>query len=155
MTTPAGALLPECTQLIHQLFYFLDQSDYERLVALFRENGILQRQGEVLHGPAQIMQAMKKRSTTQQIRHVISNVFIESQSAAQVHVVAYMVAYRFDDGSVRTGPADICRPFRMSVVRATLQETQETLKIADMLFTTQFNFASDAQTAGMVINPNT
>ena len=154
MTNPASLLLPECTQLIHQLFYFLDQSDYEQLVALFRENGILHRQGEVLHGPARIMQAMKKRSATQQIRHVISNVFIESQSAAQVDVVAYMVAYRFDDGSVRTGPADIRQPFRMSVVRATLQATQETLKIAEMSFNTQFNFANDAQAGAMATNPN-
>ena len=154
MSNPADVRLPECTQLIHQLFYFLDQSDYERLVAMFSEIGILHRQGEVLHGSAQIMQAMCKRSETQQIRHVISNVFIESQTEAQVHVVAYMVAYRFDNGSVQTGPADISRPFRMSVVRATLQETQEVLKIAEMSFTTQFNFVSDAQTGAMATNPN-
>jgi hypothetical protein len=143
MTTNVGALLPECTQLIHQLFYFLDQSNYEPLVALFETQGILHRQGETLTGPTQIMQAMTKRPSTQRIRHVVSNSFVESQSAGLVHVAAYMVAYRFDDGSARTGPLTISRPFRMSVVRAALRQAQGTWKIAEMSFTTEFEFAGD------------
>ncbi len=144
MTTSVGAVLPECMQLIHQLFYFLDQSDYEPLVSLFETEGILHRQGETLNGPAHIMRAMQKRPTTQRIRHVVSNSFVHSQSDGLVHVVAYMVAYRFDDGSVHTGPLTISRPFRMSVVRAALRQTQGTWKIAEMSFTTEFEFAGDA-----------
>lgn len=143
-----GMLLPGCTQLIHQLFYFLDQSDYEALVALFETNGILHRQGEILSGSAQIMQAMKKRPTTQRIRHVISNGFIESQSEGTVHFVAYMVAYRSDDGSVRTGPVEISRPLRMSVVRAALRQREGVWKIAEMSFIPEFEFVSDAATIG-------
>lgn len=144
MSNDAGAMLPGCTQLIHQLFWFLDQSDYAPLVALFEPNGTWHRQGEVLCGAAQIMQAMTRRPATQRIRHVISNVFIESQAGGQVHCVAYMVAYRFDDGSVRTGPAQISRPFRLSVVRAALRQVQGAWKVAGMSLTPEFEFASDA-----------
>lgn len=149
MTTNVGELLPGCTQLIHQLFYFLDQSDYEPLVALFEPNGILHRQGEVLCGSSQIMQAMKKRPATQRIRHVISNGFIQSRPEELVHFVAYMVAYRFDDGSVRTGPVEISRPLRMSVIRASLRLTQDVWKIAEMSFTPEFEFVRDAQAGAM------
>ena len=79
------------------------------------------------------------------IRHVISNGFIESQTAGLVHVVAYMTAYRFDDGTPRSGPVEISRPFRMSIVRASLQQTDNTWKIASMAFSTEFEFTGDTR----------
>jgi len=144
MTVDAATALPGCLQVTHQLFYFLDESRYEDLVALFTPDGTLHRQGELLVGPEAIMQAMSKRSVTQRIRHVISNGFIESQSADQVHLVAYMVAYRFDDGTLHTEPVDISRPLRLSVVRATLRQTEASWKIQAMTFTAQFEFVGDA-----------
>jgi hypothetical protein len=149
MTSDTGMLLTGGTQLINQLFYFLDQSNYEELVALFEPDGIWHRQGEVLSGSAQIMQAMKKRPATQRIRHVVTNGFIDSQSEGLVHFVAYMMAYRFDDGSVRTGPVEISRPLRMSVIRAALRQTQGAWKVAEMSLTSEFEFVSNATTAGV------
>ena len=143
MTVDAATALPACLQVTHQLFYFLDESRYEDLVALFTPAGTLHRQGELLVGPEAIMRAMLKRSTTQRIRHVISNAFIESQSPGQVHLVAYMVAYRFDDGALHAGPVDISRPLRLSVVRTTLRQTDGGWKIEAMTFTAQFEFVSD------------
>jgi hypothetical protein len=147
MTVDTATALPECLQVTHQLFYFLDESRYEELVALFTPGGTLHRQGELLVGPLAIMQAMSKRSATQRIRHVISNGFIESQSADLVHLVAYMVAYRFDDGALHTGPVDISRPLRLSVVRAALRQINGGWKIEAMTFTAQFEFVSDAVSA--------
>jgi hypothetical protein len=149
MTLKSGMLLPQCTQLINQLFYFLDQSDYEPLVALFDPKGVLHRQGEILRGSEQIMQAMKKRPATQRIRHVISNGFIESQSEEVVNFLAYMVAYRFDDGSVRTGPVEISRPLRMSLVRAVLRQHDGVWKIAEMSFTPEFEFVNESAAIGI------
>lgn len=97
----------------------------------------------------QIIQAMQKRQATQRIRHVISNGFIPSQTEALVHCVAYMVAYRFDDGSVRKGPVEISRPLRMSVVRSALRQTQGEWKIGEMSFTPEFEFVRDAQAGAM------
>lgn len=136
--------LPECTQVTHQMFNFLDESKYEQLVALFAPNGTLYRQGELLVGHDQILLAMSKRSPTQRTRHVISNAFIESQSQDVTRLVAYMTVYRFDDGVLHKGPVEISRPFRMSVVRASMRQTGGVWKIVEMTFTTEFEFVSDA-----------
>lgn len=144
MTVDAAIALPGCMQVMHQMFYCLDESKYEDLVALFTPGGALHRRGELLVGRDEIMRAMSKRSTTQRIRHVISNGFIESQSLDQIHLVAYMVAYRFDDGALHTGPVEISRPLRMSVVRAAMRQTDGAWKIDEMTFTPEFEFVSDA-----------
>lgn len=145
MTIDASLVLSGCMQTTHEMFYCLDESRYAQLVELFMPTGTLHRQGELLTGHGQIMQAMVKRSSTQRIRHVISNGFIESQTAGLVHVVAYMTAYRFDDGTPRSGPVEISRPFRMSIVRASLQQTDSTWKIASMAFSTEFEFTGDTR----------
>lgn len=145
MTIDASLVLSGCMQTTHEMFYCLDESRYEQLVDLFLPHGTLHRQGELLRGHAQIMQAMKKRSSTQRIRHVISNGFIESQTSGLAHVVAYMTAYRFDDGTLRSGPVEINRPFRMSIVRTTLQAAGNTWKIASMAFSTEFEFTGDTR----------
>ena len=145
MTIDASHALSGCMQTTHEMFYCLDESRYEKLVALFMPHGTLHRQGELLTGHEQIMQAMVKRSSTQRIRHVISNGFIESQASGLTHVVAYMTAYRFDDGTQRSGPVEISRPFRMSIVRAALQPANDTWKISSMAFHTEFEFAGDAR----------
>ena len=145
MTVNASLALSGCMQTTHEMFYCLDESRYDRLVGHFLPGGTLFRQGELLTGHAQIMQAMVKRSSTQRIRHVISNGFIESQAEGLTHVVAYMTAYRFDDGTLRSGPVEISRPFRVSIVRAALQPTGDAWKIASMAFSTEFEFAGDAR----------
>lgn len=144
MTVETTMALPGCMQVTHQMFNFLDESKYAQLVALFTPKGTLFRQGQLLVGHDQIMQAMSKRSTTQRIRHVVSNAFIESQSQDLTRLVAYMTAYRFDDGALHKGPVEISRPFRISVVRAALRQTGGAWKIVEMAFTTEFEFASDA-----------
>ncbi|KAF3997013.1 nuclear transport factor 2 family protein [Glaciimonas immobilis] len=140
MTTDAIQTLPGCIQLTHQLFYFLDESKYDALVALFEREGKWHRQGEVLAGHAQIMHAMSKRPTTQRIRHVITNSFIESQSQDMVHLVAYMVAYRFDDGSLHVGPIEITQPSHLSLVRVAMRQTDGDWKIAELTLTPEFKF---------------
>jgi SnoaL-like domain len=143
VTFEASTVLPACTQVVHQLFYFLDQFRYQELAALFTPGGTLLRQGQLLVGREGIVEALSKRSTTQRIRHLISNAFIESQSAERVYLVAYMVAYQFDNGMPTSGPAHISRPFRMSIVRAAMSQTGSTWEIAEMTFTTEFNFGAD------------
>ena len=142
MATETAQCLPACTQILHQLFYFLDESRYDELVSLFEKNGVWHRQGEVLSGHGRILGAMEKRPATQRIRHVITNSFIESEDNGMVHAVAYMVAYRFDDGTVHTGPVTISQPFRLSVVRMAVRQTQGVWQIAELSLKPEFEFAS-------------
>jgi hypothetical protein len=148
ITTNLAQYLPECTQLTHQLFFCLDEAKYAQLVSLFEDNGIWHRQGEVLTGHEQILQAMAKRPSTQRIRHIITNCFIESQLHGVANLVAYMVAYRFDDGTIRSGPVEISRPLRLSLVRAAMRQTGDTWKIVELSLTPEFEFVSEATVPG-------
>jgi hypothetical protein len=136
--------LSASTQLIHQLFYFLDEADYPKLAALFTPQGAWKRQGELLSGHAQILQALSKRPTTQRIRHVISNTFLSASEPSTVTLTAYMTAYRFDDGSHQTGSVTISRPFRLSVVHAKLEVTDGGWRVTELDLVPEFEFAADS-----------
>ena len=138
--------LSASTQLIHQLFYFLDQADYPKLAALFSPQGTWKRQGELLVGHAQILHALSKRPTTQRIRHVISNTFISATEPASATLTAYMTAYRFDNGSHTSGSVTISRPFRLSVVHAKLEVTNGGWRVAELDLVPEFEFSADSAT---------
>ena len=144
MTFNVVSGLPSCMQLLHQLFYFLDESSDEPLLALFAAEGIWHRQGVRLVGREQIRRALSARSKTQRIRHVISNGFIESQTQGLIQFVAYMTAYRFDDGVLRTGPLEISRPLRLSVVRAAIRQSDNGFEFDALSITAEFDFVSEA-----------
>ena len=143
---PVSAL-EASTQLIHQLFYFLDESNYTELLKLFTPDGRWTRQGEDCSGHQHIMQSLLTRSTTQRIRHVISNTFLPSQTATGATLTAYMTAYRFDDGSHKAGPVTISRPFRLSVVHARLVGVDDHWRVAELAHPSEFEFAHDSASA--------
>lgn len=138
-----GSYLPECTQAIHRLFFALDRSDHETIVGLFAPDATWFRQGTTLRGHHAIRAALDKRSATQRVRHLVANGFIESQSDAAVRFAAYMIAYRFDDGSVHDGPVPISRPLRLSTLHAELVECDGMLRIADLQLLPEFEFVPE------------
>jgi hypothetical protein len=144
MSHSPESTLSASTQLIHQLFYYLDEANYPELVALFTPQGTWERQGELLTGHLQILQALAKRPTTQRIRHVISNTFLFASEPAKASLTAYMTAYRFDDGSHTTGAVTISRPFRLSVVHAKMEATDGGWRVAELDLVTEFEFAADS-----------
>lgn len=146
MTINAAQRLPACEQVMHELFYSLDEQQYDRLVTLFEDRGVWHRQGEILAGREDILLALGRRPATQRIRHIISNTFIESHSEEMINVVSYMTAYRFDNGVRQNGVAQISRPFKISVIRAAMRS--ENCKIIEMTMDTQFDFVADAAIVG-------
>lgn len=143
---PVSAL-EASTQLIYQLFYFLDESNYTELLKLFTPDGRWTRQGEDCAGHQPILKSLMTRSTTQRIRHVISNTFLSSQTTTGATLTAYMTAYRFDDGSHHTGPVTISRPFRLSVVQARLVVVDNHWRVAELAHPSEFEFADDRASA--------
>jgi hypothetical protein len=131
------------TQLIHQLFYFLDEQDYSQLVSLFKADGLWKRQGRLLQGHIQIMAALSERPTTQQIRHVISNAFLASYDGKSATLIAYMTAYKYDDGQKKNVPATISRPFLLSVIEAKLELLDDVWLFSELDLIPQFQFAGD------------
>ena len=147
MKASHSAILADCLQVVHQLFYFLDEADYLPLVQLFTPDGCWDRQGELLTGRDMVAQALAKRPVTQHIRHVISNGFLAKVDDVAVQFVAYMTAYRFDNGTHQQSPVTIHRPFRLSVMRAALASSDAGWRISDLRLTPEFEFTADSPQA--------
>lgn len=84
----------QLTQRLNAFFSHLDERRYEELAAIFLPGGRWLRQGQWLEGRDAILAAMKARSATMRVRHVISNVIVTARSADEADVQAYMTAYR-------------------------------------------------------------
>ena len=148
MSTPQASTLSAGTQLIHQLFYFLDEAKYPQLVELFKPQCIWKRQGELLTSHEQILQALSKRPTTQRIRHVISNTFLSASEPTEASLTAYMTAYRFDNGQKTVGAVTISRPSRLSLVHAQLKTIAGQWRVAELDLVPEFEFAVDSAPLG-------
>lgn len=71
----------------------IDFRDYEGLVELFAESGVLDT-GRPLHGRAAIADALSHRPDELRSRHVISNIFIEPLSETEARGISYLSLYR-------------------------------------------------------------
>lgn len=100
-------------QLTYRFFHYLDEHRFADLLGMMKPDAVWHRQGKHLRGHGEILAELESRPSTQRIRHVITNSFIDSASADTATVKAYMVAYRFDDGTVRQPPITIDGPLRM------------------------------------------
>ncbi|MFA7680703.1 MAG: nuclear transport factor 2 family protein [Pigmentiphaga sp.] len=117
--------LEVCTQLSNQFFYYLDEFEYGKMIAMMRPNARWFRQGKTLSGHDAIREALHQRSSTQRIRHIVTNGFIEHEEAEKIHYLAYMLGYRYDDGTRCAPPLPINGPVRMLLVDMTFLRTPE------------------------------
>lgn len=141
---PQPAPLPLCQQLLHRFFYCLDQSDYDGLLALFDPNGVWHRQGVALRGHAAMREAIQKRSATQRIRHVLTNVLVHKHDEHVAGVGGYMAVYRFDNGQPQDGLVTIDGPSQLYTVRATIRIAADDATLVALNITPEFRFASAA-----------
>ena len=130
----------ELQQLTNRFYYDLDENRYADLVAAFREDGVWHRQGKALKGHAQILDAMKERPRTMRTRHVITNAFLSESDSNNATLIAYMTAYRFDDGSERKPPYPIDGPFRINLVKIRFVRERGEWRMAEQWGTPEFDF---------------
>ena len=131
---------PELLQLTNRFYYCLDEFRYQDLASLMREDGIWHRQGKVLKGRAQVIAALEERPRTQRIRHVITNAFLESESADAANLVAYLTAYKYDDGKPIKATPTIDGPFRLLLVRKRFAKANGKWAIAESAGAPEFEF---------------
>jgi hypothetical protein len=98
------------------------------------------RQGKVLRGPAAVLEALGERPATMRIRHVITNLFIADAAEDSANTIAYMTAYRHDDGTERPMPRTIAGPFRVLLVKTRFRRQQDGWLIAEQSATSEFEF---------------
>jgi SnoaL-like domain len=135
----------ELVQITHRFYYYLDEMRYNDLAGLMREDGVWHRQGKVLKGRAQVLAAMHERPATQVIRHVISNAFLEEARDNQATLIAYLTAYRYDDGSAKKLPVTIDGPFSILLVKKRFVHDAGRWLIAESSGARQFEFLKEKQ----------
>jgi hypothetical protein len=137
-----ATLQPEFLQRTNRFFWCLDEFRYEELVSLMEPEATWHRQGKVLRGHAQVLAALSERPATMRIRHVITNLFVADATDDTADIVAYMTAYRHDDGTDRPMPRTIPGPFRVLLVKGKFRRTGGQWLIAELAATNEFEFAS-------------
>ena len=100
----------DCAQVLTRFFNYFDQWRYEDMADLFAEDGVWRRQGRALAGRAAILAALAERSTTQRVRHVVTNLQIDVVDPDTAASLLYVTAYRHDSGAKQTEPPRIRAP---------------------------------------------
>lgn len=119
----------DCSRLILAFYDRFDNWDYEAMAAMFAEEGAWLRAGKRLVGRQAIVDEMAVRSTTQTIRHMVTNLIVDVEDRQRARASCYLTAWRYDDGRPRSGPPTIRSPALLAVVTATLERRGECWRI--------------------------
>ncbi len=130
----------DCAQVLTRFFNDFDQWRYEDMADLFAEDGVWHRQGRALAGRAAILAALAERSTTQRVRHVVTNLQIDVVDPDTAASLLYVTAYRHDSGAKQIEPPRIRAPYLLLVVPGRLRRTEAGWKIARMEMNREFQF---------------
>jgi len=104
----ARAIEWDCTQLLVRFYGFLDDKLYENLADLFVEDGVWNRLGKDLVGPAAIRAAMAEREQWLTV-HILTNVRIDIVDVDHVQTTQYITLYRHEGWNADV-PAPIVLP---------------------------------------------
>ncbi len=88
------ALEHACTRLILDLARFTDDGNYDAALALFCDDATMDRDGEVFSGITALRQAYAQRPANRITRHVVSNIVVQRDGAAQALATSYVTVYR-------------------------------------------------------------
>jgi ketosteroid isomerase-like protein len=127
-------------QSLVAFFDHLDEQRYDALLALMTPDAVWHRHGKTLRGTDQIMAALRERSATQRIRHVLTNLLEREAPAGEIVLTHHMTAYKYDDGQITRGPVAIRGPFRFSMVRTRWRRHDQRWLIAEQAIDAEFDF---------------
>jgi hypothetical protein len=130
----------DCAQTLIRFFNYFDQWRYEDMADLFAPDGVWHRAGKSLSGKDVIVGELNKRSRTQTVRHVITNIQVDVTSEATAEILLYVTAYIHDSGVKATKPPKIQMPSLLLVVPGQMVKRDDGWKIASMSMNREFEF---------------
>ena len=107
---------------------------------MFATEGVWHRAGKALQGKDVIVAELNKRSRTQTVRHVITNVQVDVKDEASADFLLYVTAYIHDSGEKATKPPKIQMPSLLLVVPGQMVRRDGAWKIASMSMNREFEF---------------
>mgnify|MGYP000658954263 CR=1 FL=1 len=93
-----------CQQVLQRLFHSIDVRDYETVVAQFTADATWIRQGQTLTSHAAMLAALRARSATIQVLHILTSVWVEAEGADRAKARGYLTVYRRDSGKLAVLP---------------------------------------------------
>jgi len=136
----ARAIEWDCAQTLTRFFNAFDQWRYDDMAGMFAPDGVWHRAGKALQGEDVIVAELNKRSRTQTVRHVITNVQVDVKDAASADFLLYVTAYIHDSGEKATKPPKIQMPSLLLVVPGQMVRRDGAWKIASMSMNREFEF---------------
>jgi hypothetical protein len=128
----------DCAQVLLRFFDAFDGWNYDGMAALFAPEGVWHRAGKALAGRDAIVTEMHRRSTTQVIRHVVTNLIVDVMDTDHAEARLYLTAYRHDAGEPRATPAPMKVPAMLLVVSAGLIKTSDGWQVLQMTMQREF-----------------
>jgi len=140
-TSTRVAIEWECSQVLLRFYDCFDRFDYDGMVSLFTPDGVWHRAGKALEARGGMVAELQTRSTTQTMRHVVTNLIVRAQDEAHARGSCYLTAYRHDDGQPRAGPPSISSPYLLLVVTARFAWVDEGWKLSEQVMKREFEFS--------------
>lgn len=128
--TPEQRLLieAECSRLIAAYCYYVDRRHYDELAALFTEDGVLDRGGNLTSGRDTILAAMHQRPPQIATRHMNGTPFFLSVTPDEVTAVTYMLMYVVE--GTDAGPNEVPGTTGLAEFHDTFRRTDDGWRIA-------------------------
>jgi hypothetical protein len=136
----ARAIEWDCAQLLIRFFNEFDAWRYREMVKLFAPDGVWHRQGRALRGADAILAVLEQRSTTQPVRHVVTNIQVTVMDADTARSLLYVTPYQHDTGERAIAPPLIRSPSLLLEVPGELVRTEDGWRISSLTMTRVFEF---------------
>ncbi|MDQ2762760.1 MAG: nuclear transport factor 2 family protein, partial [Pseudomonadota bacterium] len=101
------------------------------------------RAGKMLAGRAAIVAELKPRSTTQVVRHLLTNILVDVRDAGHADLKCLLTAYRHDTGEKPAVAPTIRMPILLLVVTARLIREGDCWLIAEQVMKREFVFEDE------------
>ena len=83
-----------CQRVIHELALHTDAGDYERALALFSDDAVMDRDGERFSGIDALRAAYAARPAGRITRHILANTVVRLRGPDDAEAISYVTVYR-------------------------------------------------------------
>jgi hypothetical protein len=117
------AIHHQIERIVYSFFRYLDDQQYDDLVALFAPDGVWHRAGKALRGPQEIKEAMAQRPVGFTTRHLITNVVVDPVDDNEVVASYYMTVFVHEGTGRPKGPVPLQLPLHVSIFEQKFTKT--------------------------------
>ncbi|MET4579211.1 hypothetical protein [Ottowia thiooxydans] len=135
------ALNDSPSQRLSRFYFCLDERKYTEMLELMDIDSIWHRQGKILRGHEQILQALQSRPESKKVRHIITNAFWDARSNSTCTAFAYQTVY-LQVPSEPGLPAKPTHASKISAIKADMRHSDTGWSIMELSSVVAMNLAT-------------